>query len=128
MRNIWSFQTLVTYEGKPPKLPDTIDELNDILKKTGAKLKLVKCGTIARFGTNSECYIMMECPYCNSQFTRYHEEGCFHGLTIPMVCPVCGFPNTVFGKIYQLATEKQEKKKEPWKFEARFTKAVKLRK
>jgi len=117
----WNFQPYIIEKKEPPKLPDTIEELNEILEKTHGRLKILEHGQMSRFGTTSECAVELLCPFCESHFTGHHSEGCFHSTTVPLSCPVCDFPTNIFRKLHELSQPKNE----PWKFEATFHVEVK---
>ena len=97
-----TFQPFITKKNKPPELPETKEEINELLKKLGTRMKLVQGGISSKFGTTSERSLLLECPFCKSQFTGFESSGCFHHRRVPLACPVCKFPAIAFRKLYDL--------------------------
>jgi uncharacterized membrane protein len=105
MREIYSFKPLVLDKKKPPRLPNSLKEIKEILDETHGILKIIDQGNLATFGTTSECSVKVQCPFCKSVFTGYHSEGCFHSETVPFDCPVCNFPSSILEKYRKLRAD-----------------------
>lgn len=104
------FQSYVIKKCEIPKLPEKKEKLLAILESTRGQLKIIERQGEVHFGTTIEYAVKMECPLCHSQFTGWGSEGCFHSITYPLDCPVCGFPSTVLKKLLEI--KESEKKKE----------------
>lgn len=98
-----SFRPFIIKRQEPPPIPNDIEKLGEIAKKN---LEIIEKQQPEIFGTNSECAIKLRCPFCQSEFTGHESLGCFHYEILPMNCPVCGFP----GSIFRALTEQLQKK------------------
>lgn len=105
-----TFQSWIVDRKTTPELPDTKDKLREILEKSKSRLKIVSIQGSTEIGTTVESAVLLECPFCKSKFTGQESSGCFHGYVEPHQCPICGFPNNVINKLYEIiAREKLEK-------------------
>lgn len=91
----FSFQPYVTKRKIPPKLPKSKEEIDKIIATTKCQLTIINRNQGESFGTTHENSILLQCPFCKSRFTGHESSGCFHHHIMPMMCPVCNFPNNI---------------------------------
>jgi rubrerythrin len=93
------FVPFIIKRQEPPRIPDNIEELREIVNK---KFEILEKQGGRMIGTTSEIFVKLRCPFCKSEFTGCVQEGCFHYRMQPTNCPVCGFPEVILKKLIAL--------------------------
>jgi len=80
-----------------PKLPKSIKELRNLLKKEFKILwtsEPISAATGGKYHPGETALIITkkECPFCGMQFGVSIRSGCFGSTEIPATCPNCNFP------------------------------------
>ena len=89
-------------------MPKNLEELNALTKK---QFKTIYQSRSARlpFSRIDETILVLECPFCSTQFDAISREGCFGGTTTPSTCPNCDFPHNVIDAYVEVIRKKKTK-------------------
>ena len=89
-----------------PKLPETLEECEALLKKHFELVKNEGMETTqgGGYGTGGESAskLVIRCPFCGFEFDAIERAGCFHAELTPSDCPNCQFPHSIINQTYKI--------------------------